>query len=271
MNNIRFEKYPALINDFPFSLGVDLERTPYNLSKEQNWHENIEIQLCTHGNGSILLDGKEYAFKKDDILVVNSNELHYTSTKASLIYTCLIISTAWCRQMNIDYDSLHFYPLINNKKIIDLIKKLTEIHGDINNPLRIAKSNELLLGVMIELIEKHSKEKKYLYQAGNHFDIIKAAVTYIHQNFNKKLSLKQISEAVCFDKFALCKEFKKYTGNTIIEYIHQYRTTKAIEYLCDGFNVSEAASLCGFENLSFFTKIFKRYTGNNPSYYKKQH
>lgn len=34
MNSIRLEKYPALINDFPFSLGIDLERTPYNLSKE---------------------------------------------------------------------------------------------------------------------------------------------------------------------------------------------------------------------------------------------
>ena len=73
MNNIRHEKYPALINDFPFSLGIDLERTPYNLSKEQNWHENLEIQFCTSGNGSVLLDGKEYTFKKDDILAVNSN------------------------------------------------------------------------------------------------------------------------------------------------------------------------------------------------------
>ena len=44
---------------------------------------------------------------------------------------------------------------------------------------------------------------------------------------------------------------------------------KAIDYLSDGFTVTETASLCGFENLSFFTKVFKRYTGNNPSYYKK--
>ena len=269
MNNIRHEKYPALINDFPFSLGIDLERTPYNLSKEQNWHENLEIQLCTYGNGSILLDGKEYTFKKDDILVVNSNEIHYTSTKAFLTYTCLIISTAWCRQMNINYDSLHFSPLINNQKLVDLIKKLTKIYTDYDNPLRIAKSNEILLGIMIEMIEKHSEEKKYLYQKGNHFDIIKSTVTYIQQNFNKKLTLKEISESVCFDKFALCKEFKKYTGTTIVEYINQYRITKAIDYLGDGLNVSETASLCGFENLSFFTKIFKRYTANNPSYYKK--
>ena len=269
MNNIRLEKYPALINDFPFSLGIDLERTPYNLSKEQNWHENLEIQLCTYGNGSILLDGKEYTFKKDDILVVNSNELHYTSTKTFLTYTCLIISTAWCRQMNINYDSLCFSHLINNQKLIDLINKLIKIYIDSDNPLRIAKSNEILLGIMIEMIEKHSTEKNMYTKKGNHFDIIKSTVTYIHQNFNKKLTLKEISESVCFDKFALCKEFKKYTGTTIVEYINQYRTTKAIDYLGDGFNVTETASLCGFENLSFFTKIFKRYTGNNPSYYKK--
>lgn len=269
MNNIRLEKYPALINEFPFSLGIDIKRTPYNLSKEQNWHENLEIQLCTHGNGSVLLDGKEYPLNEDDILVVNSNVIHYTSTKTSLVYTCLIISTDWCRQMNINYDALYFYPQINNKKLVYLMKRLINIYTDYDNPLRIAKSNEILLRIMIEMIEKHSEEKKYLYQKGNHFDIIKSTVTYIHRNFNKRMTLKEISEAVCYDKFALCKEFKKYTGNTIIEYINQYRTTKAIDYLGDGFNVTETASLCGFDNLSFFTKVFKRYTGNNPSYYKK--
>ena len=55
--------------------------------------------------------------------------------------------------------------------------------------------------------------------------------TSVKQNFNKKLTLKEISESVCFDKFALCKEFKKYTGTTIVEYINQYRTTKAIDYM----------------------------------------
>ena len=46
-----------------------------------------------------------------------------------------------------------------NKKLFDLIKKLTKIYTDYDKPLRIAKSNEILLGIMIEMIEKHSTKK----------------------------------------------------------------------------------------------------------------
>ena len=268
MNHIRLEKYGATTNDFPFSLGVDLYRTPYNLSKEQNWHENIEIQLCTCGEGTVLLDGKEYLFEKDDILVVNSNVLHYTRTSSNLTYTCLIVSTDWCRQMHIHYDTLLFSPCVQNKKINQLMGDLVCVYNDSNDPLQIARSNHILLQIMIELIDNHASSRSFIRERGDHFDIVKSTVTFIHQNHNRKMTLKEISENVSFDKYALCKEFKKYTGSTIFEYINQYRAQKALDLLLAGHTVSESAFLCGFENLSFFTKTFKKYIGKMPSEYK---
>lgn len=89
-------------------------------------------------------------------------------------------------------------------------------------------------------------------------------------NFDKKLSLDKISEAVFFDKYALCREFKKYTGQTIIENLNSYRIKNAKELLKDGYTVAEAAYASGFENISFFTKTFKRYAGYLPSHYKSK-
>ena len=86
----------------------------------------------------------------------------------------------------------------------------------------------------------------------------------------RKITLDDISKAVLFDKFALCREFKKTTGQTIVENLNNYRCIKAIEYLSAEYTVAQTAAFCGFDNLSFFTKTFKRFIGKLPSDYKKQ-
>ena len=62
-------------NNLPFVLNTDLKRTYFNRSAESNWHEDLEIQLCTQGNGTVLLDGEKYDFQEDDIIVVKANEV----------------------------------------------------------------------------------------------------------------------------------------------------------------------------------------------------
>jgi AraC-like DNA-binding protein len=270
MVGVRHEKYGNLINEYPFSLGVDIERTPYNHNKEQNWHENIEIELCTEGSGTVLLDGKKYDFAPGDIVVVNSNVVHYTFTNNYLKYTCLIISSSWCNQMNIDYNKLKFSPFIKSSYLEELIGKLVRTYSDNTDFLRVAKSNEVLLNIIIELAEKHTTEQTVVSTSNRKFKVIKDAITFMEHNYKSKITLADISKAVYFDKFSLCKEFKKYTGQSVVEYLNHYRSIKAVDYLREGYTVTETASMCGFENLSFFTRIFKRYTGKVPSFYKKR-
>lgn len=249
MIEARHESYEELIGTLPFSLNTGLKRTPYNCSNLQNWHENPEIQLFTKGDGTVILNGKKYKVTAGDIVLVNSNDIHYTFTEKYLEYDCLIIGIDWCRRMGIKYDLMCFEAVIKNEKIKKLIKSLSHVCDDTNDSLRIAKANELLLRILIEITEKYSKENFYKSDKNKSFEIIKSAVTYIQMNFNRKLSLDKIASAVFYDKYALCKEFKKYTGQTIIENLNSYRIKKAKEFLEDGYTVSEAAYASGFENI----------------------
>lgn len=268
MGNARHEKYGDSINGLPFSLGIDLERSPYNLSKEQNWHENIEIQFFTEGAGRVLINGKEHNVKKDDIVVVNSNALHYTFTDSRIVYTCIIISNEWCKRMNIDYNSINFHSLIKSPKLKQIISELISGYLNSKDILRTAKLNELLIRIMVELVENHCDLNAALSLKSKAFDAVIATIQYIHSNFDKKITLSEIAKVVLFDKYALCREFKKHTGQTIFEYLNHYRSLKASDYLAKGYTVSKTAELCGFENYSFFTKTFKKYIGNTPSKHK---
>lgn len=271
MLGIRHEKYGNLIKGLPFSLNCGIERSKYNLSDKQNWHENPEIQLITEGSGTFLLNGEKYNISEGDIIAVNSNALHYTFTDSRLIYTCLIVSSDWCRQMNINYDTLYFSPLIHSERIKNLILGLEDIISNSADMLYIAKANEMLLQIMIELVENHCSAINPSPIQGRNFEPVISTIDYIHSNFSNKITLSRISKAVFADKYTLCKEFKKYTGQTIFEYLNQYRCLMAKELLSQGITVGKAAGLCGFENLSFFTKTFKKYIGSCPSQLKKVH
>ncbi len=269
MIGTRYEEYSLADNGLPFVLHIDLQRSPYLRSGEQNWHEDIEIQLCTDGQGWVLLDGKRYPFTKGDVAVVNSNVLHYTGTDDDMQYTCLIVRAGFCRQMGIDYDALRFSPIVYDTQVVDLMTELVAVYRAANTFCRTARLNELTLRLIIHLIKHHAISGDPLHVPLSTRATVKQAVRFIRENTDRRLSLDEIARAVCSDKFSLCRVFKQFTGHTLVEYSNLCRCQRAADYLSDGHTVAEAATRCGFDNLSFFTKTFKRYMGALPSQYKK--
>lgn len=145
---------------------------------------------------------------------------------------------------------------------------LKETYTQTSLPCRTAKLNELVLKILIELVCFHSTSAVLPYAESKALKNVKATVRYIRENYSSKITLDEIAKTVYTDKYALCREFKKSTGQTITEYANRYRCQKAADYITEGHTVTQAALLCGFENLSFFTKTFKKYMGKLPKYYK---
>lgn len=115
--------------------------------------------------------------------------------------------------------------------------------------------------------ENHLIQNNVKITPNKAFDKVKETIKYIRKNYNKKISLDQLSKHVHIDKFTLCHNFKKATSQTIVQYINNYRCQKAVNFLENGYSVFEASAMCGFENPSFFTKTFKKYIGILPSKY----
>lgn len=63
-------------------------------------------------------------------------------------------------------------------------------------------------------------------------------------------------------------QIQKLTGNTAIAYIHSYVVSQAKSLLKKGYNVNETARLLGFKYTNHFTRLFKNFTGENPSKYR---
>ena len=165
---------------------------------------------------------------------------------------------------------MHFEPLIKSPAVREKFLALRHAYEDTEAPLRTARLYQLLIALLIELAEHHGTFLSLPRATDVKGATVKAVIAYTREHYQEKITLDALSRAVLYDKYALCREFKKYTGQTITDSLNRYRCIKAAELLASGASVADAAEHCGFESLSYFTKAFKKHLGVAPSKYKRK-
>lgn len=96
--------------------------------------------------------------------------------------------------------------------------------------------------------------------------------SYIQRHYgNPMLSTKEISEYASLSASYACTIFKNETGQTLNQYLTEYRLNKARELLNDPRNtVSSVSTMVGYNDSNYFSKAFKKYTGISPSAYRER-
>ena len=103
----------------------------------------------------------------------------------------------------------------------------------------------------------------------NEEDIFGRAAKLINQNIDQKITVNRLCRELFVSKNRLYKSFDKSIGLTVNEYIADRRIARARELLLEGKSVKETAELLGFENFTYFSKLFKRKCGRSPIEYKR--
>ena len=94
---------------------------------------------------------------------------------------------------------------------------------------------------------------------------LRAALTEIIENYEKNEQVSYYAELCNMSEVNFRRLFREYTGMSPIEYRNDVRLTNARSKLQSGeYNVSEAAETCGFSNLSFFIRLYKKKYGYTP-------
>ena len=103
-----------------------------------------------------------------------------------------------------------------------------------------------------------------------HSDMIKRIMDYIRKNYMNKISLNDLAGIMHISVSYLSKIFKEETGMSISGFINSVRVDSAKQFLLDDrVTLIEAAYLSGFEDQSYFTKVFKKLTGQTPGTYRR--
>lgn len=94
---------------------------------------------------------------------------------------------------------------------------------------------------------------------------------FIETHYQQQINVHEVAALSHLTTPAFCRYFKKSTHLTFTDFVNQYRINQAKKLLLHDKNVTEACYGCGFENLSYFNKTFKKLAGENPGTFKKKH
>ena len=92
-----------------------------------------------------------------------------------------------------------------------------------------------------------------------------AVYEYIDAHYDGDPDVNAVAKKVNLTKAAFCRYFKRQTNMTFTAFVNQYRIERAKNLLMQNHNVSETCYAVGLGSLSYFNKLFKELTGENPS------
>ena len=250
------------------------ERQPYifkrfsihNAMKDYtHWHENIEVIYILEGSGSVICNFKRFDVSSGEIFIINSENLHMVDSNNIIEYYYLIVDSDFLSSNGIPITEITFERTTNDKELTRRFLDIVSI-SDSSCNFKEAKMKLAILHLIDRMLDFAVINTEENTSQPSNLANVKMAIKYIKENSNKKMTIDQISEASGLSKAYLSRKFKAITGFTIVNYINLVRCQNASKLIRSGkFKVNEAAIECGFDNMSYFTKTYKRFNGILPS------
>lgn len=259
--------------NFPFniylcSIPLDFTLVP------AHWHNDMEIIYIKKGNGRISVDLVPYEVSQGDIIVVLPGQLHaiYQCFDASMEYENIIFQLSMLMAPQGDFCTEEFFqPLMQGRMFFQsryttdcpkhpalsrCLNALDEICKNFSPGFQLAVKAQLF-SFFYELASfaKTSTPHRTHKSLGRLKDILK----YVETNYQDKISIADAAGICGFSQSHFMKFFKKSMSVSFTDYLNDYRLTMASRLLVSSEDsVSNIASETGFDNLSYFNRMFKK-------------
>ncbi|MBR5508187.1 MAG: helix-turn-helix domain-containing protein [Clostridia bacterium] len=248
----------------------DVSKINFVYHKDGDAGTSVHKDRKNHGIAFFIEGKTEYEFSDGTKIIVNGGEIIYLP-KGSTYKTSSNVPGK-CRAVNFELSSdTVFSPFSMKAKNAMAV---TEIFQRMKNVWEYKKSGYMARckSELFSLIYTMQKEFYLDYLPKSKVDLIGDAVDYIHKNYcSNPLSISDLSKMCRISPEYFRKIFKTLYGVSPIIYINTLKITRAKELLESGmYTATESAFLSGYNDLSVFSREFKKSTGLCPSEYAKK-
>ncbi len=126
------------------------------------------------------------------------------------------------------------------------------------------------ISVWITQIMQRFVSYSFDFSAVKHSDTVYKVIDYIKQHYFTRITLEEVARYVNFNKTYLSRIFKEETGDSFTTYVNKVRIEKSKLMLLDKtIPLVDVANLAGFEDQSYFTKVFKGLVGVSPKRFRE--
>lgn len=241
-----------------------------------HWHRPCEIVRVISGKLTVYMNEDEVIARPNDIVFVNQEIIHgYFPDKC--VYEVIdfdtqeiLLRTSLCKDILHTFSSnkisvLPFHPSRNADlhRITNHLFKLASIQS--------SEQDLLILSTLFELLGTIYVNHHYIEntKGSTNVKIFKPLLDFIEKSYMNPITLNEMADVsgMAINRFASL--FRDFFRQTPIEYLNSYRMERACIFLINTNNsITEIAYQCGFNDSSYFVKVFKKYKGMTPKKYR---
>ena len=130
----------------------------------------------------------------------------------------------------------------------------------------VSELKALLLGTFHQVLITHQEKA-----GGKNAYVVRKVKEYVQKHYGEPMTVDAIADEIHFSVNYVRSIFKEGTGQTILEYVTDYRFARACELLKDPtLRVKEVANMVGYENISYFGSVFTKRYHLTPNEYRKK-
>lgn len=164
-------------------------------------------------------------------------------------------------------------PMFKVGKSSELIELFESMIGELSE--KQVNFEALSASLFHQLIFQISR-KWSLQNKRNHMSLrdleMSRSLDYLHQNFDRKTTVRELADRIGLSPTRYSAVFRAYTGCSPQQYLINYRLQRAKEWMLHThLSIKQIASLAGFEDQLYFSKLFKKHEKMSPYHYKQEH
>ncbi|MBI4977459.1 MAG: helix-turn-helix domain-containing protein [Spirochaetes bacterium] len=274
--------------DFPFYIHrVEHKRRDFT-REQRRQREFWKIVYVLEGEGRNLINDREYALAPGNVFLIHPNDStsYIVTTPSIVIYNIIFMPELFGDEMqalggefeffNIFYKN-HYGVLSKSREVLftldqasrSLLRLIESIDDEFTN--KNPNYRRMIKYRMLELIIELSREAAKRVQRAKQRHVVEYIDHMIGERYREGVTLEEIAQRTGFHRNYIGRVYKKSRGKTIFEALNEMRITKARTMLDE--NKMPITDICyetGFNDLSFFYRMFKRITGYAPGEYRRR-
>lgn len=288
MNHQQYEHYYEAKDhtplDFPYNtylctIPLDFHFVP------THWHREMEIIVIHKGEGIVTLNLEAIEVNAGDIIFVLPGQLHsiHQKDQSSMEYENIFFKQELLRTGSDDICHKNFleplysgridFPLhittdyVHYPELISCISQLDLYSSKRPYGYQLALKSTLLQ--LFFLLVNHHPLKKRATKRTHSLEKLKIVLSYIEEHYNQTISIASVAKSCHYSESYFMKFFKNCMGISFCQYVNDYRLQIAAQLLKESEDtILSISTSCGFENLSYFNRMFKRKYGISPGKYR---
>ncbi len=250
-----------------------------------HWHEHFQLFCFIDGRAFLRCGSKQFQVGPGHVAVINSNEMHYLeSLSDDLRFYVIRIDlpflfsnqTDLCQTkylVPLSQNLLTFQNLIqDDRRISDCVSELIREYGSKELGFELAVKSSVYRLIVL-LLRGHvgrimtNEEFASKQSSLRRFDSV---LKYLEEHSDEAVPLDELARQANVTVSYFCRLFRQITGQTATDYRNRLRLEKSISLLKQSeLNVTEIALRCGFDDVNYFSRLFRRNYRISPTDFRK--